>query len=219
MMNHASTAVRAALLLCVCAAAACESTRDGRDSHRAGPAETPAAKGPRCEAGLIEPDMATLPLRGPAVGPDGQLSPGGAEWLVSTTYLALRPGPEARARFKELEAPNPGHPVSRDRHAGVQRRAVRDVRELPDADGLAGRGGHDSSRILSRSCASGGGHRGAVPGRRRDRALEDVRAGGHDLGAGGSCPGRRPRRPPLGVAPRKESPPGANPPRWRADRT
>lgn len=70
--------------------------------------DTPDDEPLACARGTLEPDLGFLsPMAGPAVDPaTGAIAPpppGG--YVVSTTYLALRPEPAAQQRFGELNGP------------------------------------------------------------------------------------------------------------------
>jgi heme-degrading monooxygenase HmoA len=75
--------------------------------------DAPAAAGPDpgavtdgCPRGTLESDMASLPWTGPKIDSSGKLMPPPAEgYVVSSTFLRLRPGDEAGRRFGELFAP------------------------------------------------------------------------------------------------------------------
>ncbi|WP_164018605.1 antibiotic biosynthesis monooxygenase family protein [Pyxidicoccus trucidator] len=56
-----------------------------------------------CARERLEEDLQMLPLAGAAVRADGTLEPG--SYIVSSTYLKLRPEPEALARFQALMGP------------------------------------------------------------------------------------------------------------------
>ena len=59
-----------------------------------------------CPRGTLESDIVYLPRTGPKVDPSGALMPPPAEgYVVSSTFLRLRPGEEAARRFGELFAP------------------------------------------------------------------------------------------------------------------
>jgi quinol monooxygenase YgiN len=56
-----------------------------------------------CTRDRMEADLQASPLAGSAVREDGTLAPG--RYIVSSTYLKLRPEPQALARFQELMGP------------------------------------------------------------------------------------------------------------------
>ncbi|MFP2927477.1 antibiotic biosynthesis monooxygenase family protein [Pyxidicoccus sp. 3LG] len=56
-----------------------------------------------CTRDRMEADLQDTPLAGAAVRADGTLEPG--RYIVSSTYLRLRPEPAALARFQELMGP------------------------------------------------------------------------------------------------------------------
>jgi heme-degrading monooxygenase HmoA len=66
----------------------------------------PGAVDDGCLRGTLETDIAYLPRTGPRIDAAGTLMPPPAEgYVVSTTFLRLRPGDEAGRRFGELFAP------------------------------------------------------------------------------------------------------------------
>ncbi|HEX8703684.1 MAG TPA: antibiotic biosynthesis monooxygenase [Myxococcaceae bacterium] len=68
------------------------------------PPPTPADPLANCTRGSIEPDLTFLaPLGGPALRADGTLTPG--RYIVSSTYLAMKPEPQAQQHFGELMGP------------------------------------------------------------------------------------------------------------------
>ncbi len=70
------------------------------------PAPTPVVEDPLadCTRDAIEADLRSFsPLSGPGVRADGTLAPG--QYVVSSTYLKMRPEPAAQARFQELMGP------------------------------------------------------------------------------------------------------------------
>lgn len=63
---------------------------------------------PACARGTLEPDLAFLfPMNGPAVDPTtgAIVPPPAGGYVVSSTYLAMRPEPAAQQRFGELSGP------------------------------------------------------------------------------------------------------------------
>jgi heme-degrading monooxygenase HmoA len=70
------------------------------------PATDPGAVSDGCLRGTLEADIAYLPRTGPKVDATGALMPPSADgYVVSSTFLRLRPGDEAGRRFGELFAP------------------------------------------------------------------------------------------------------------------
>lgn len=95
---HPSTSIRLvpSTLIACAALAAC-----GGDASPAAPDASATA----CARGTLEPDLTFLsPMAGPAVNPaTGEIAaPGGAGYVVSSTYLALRAEPAAQQRFGQL---------------------------------------------------------------------------------------------------------------------
>jgi heme-degrading monooxygenase HmoA len=69
-------------------------------------APAPGAVDDGCPRGTLEADMAYLPWTGPKIDAAGTLMPPPAEgYVVSSTFLRLRPGDEAGRRFSELFGP------------------------------------------------------------------------------------------------------------------
>lgn len=74
------------------------------DSDPTPPGDEPAG----CARGTLEPDLAFLqPMAGPAVDPaTGAIAPPPAGgYVISSTYLAMRPEPAAQQRFGQLMGP------------------------------------------------------------------------------------------------------------------
>jgi heme-degrading monooxygenase HmoA len=70
------------------------------------PAPTPLVEDPLadCTRDAVEADLQSFsPMSGPGVRADGTLAPG--RYVVSSTYLRMRPEPAAQARFQELMGP------------------------------------------------------------------------------------------------------------------
>lgn len=69
------------------------------------PAPAPVQEDPLadCTRDSLEADLQSSPLNGSAVQADGTLAPG--SYVVSSTYLKLRPEPAAQGRFQELMGP------------------------------------------------------------------------------------------------------------------
>lgn len=90
----------------------------GEDPADNTPAPTPSASpsptvapGPVCERGVLEADFQLFaPFGGPGVDPaTGKLRPSvGAPYLISSTYIRLRPEPAAQQAFGELMGPIAG---------------------------------------------------------------------------------------------------------------
>lgn len=70
--------------------------------------DDPPVGEPACTRGKLEPDLAFVsPMAGPAVDPaTGAITPPpAAGYVISSTYLAMRPEPAAQQRFGELTGP------------------------------------------------------------------------------------------------------------------
>ena len=87
-------------LLCCLALLALPACDNDDEAPPATVQEAPLAD---CTRDSLEADLRSFPLTGSAVRADGTLEPG--RYVVSSTYLRLRPEPAAQARFGELMGP------------------------------------------------------------------------------------------------------------------
>jgi heme-degrading monooxygenase HmoA len=89
----------AAITLC----AACSGSDAKPVAETPGPSPGDVDDG--CARGSIESDLAFTPMSGPKVEGGALVAPGAEGYVVSSTFLRLRPGEESNKRFQELFAP------------------------------------------------------------------------------------------------------------------
>lgn len=97
--------------------AACGDAADDADDT------SPPPEGPLCARGTLEPDLAMqTPLMGSGVDPaTGAIAPPpSGSYVVSSTYLALKPDPAAQARFGELTGPIQAALMNQEGLVGLQ---------------------------------------------------------------------------------------------------
>jgi hypothetical protein len=98
-----------AILLPLCAAAfslACSGSDSKEGSKPEGEGPDPGAVDDGCERSKIEPDLGATPMSGSKVDTSGVLAePGPGGYVVSSTFLRLRPGEAVTTRFGELSGP------------------------------------------------------------------------------------------------------------------
>jgi hypothetical protein len=153
-------------LTLIASIAACggEDPADSTPTPSASPSPTPSpspsptvAPGPVCERGVLEADFELFaPFGGPGVDPaTGKLRPSAGEpYIISSTYIRLRPEPAAQQAFGELMGPIAGALQQQPGLAAVLLGSSMTLRHRAHAHRV-GLGGGDV-RVRRRRAARGG---------------------------------------------------------------
>ena len=97
--------MRTPLLLAALALCAACSSSDDKKPEAESPTPSPGDVDDGCARGSMESDLAFTPMSGPKVSEGALMAPGNDGYVTATTFLRLRPGEEAAARFQELAGP------------------------------------------------------------------------------------------------------------------